>query len=262
MERYVPKKLRLIFYVYEHWRPDTDVCFYVGKGHDTRAQSMRKRNMQHKHIVNYLLKLGMCVEVRMVNCDLSEKEALSLEVARIAFWRSLGVELTNVTNGGDGTSGLVHSKETRAIIKAKRKKQKMKPPSEETKKKIARSNSLTKKGKPNPAHSARMKGRTETEEHKANISKGLLARNYSPSIETRAKIGNGNRGKTRSAKTIENLRVSHLNKKPSKVTIERRKVSIARFWEEHPEARLARSEATKRGKEAARKRKQQQPVED
>jgi hypothetical protein len=25
------------FYVYEHWRPDKDVCFYVGKGHGRRA---------------------------------------------------------------------------------------------------------------------------------------------------------------------------------------------------------------------------------
>lgn len=28
-----------IFYVYEHWRPDKDVCFYVGKGSKGRART-------------------------------------------------------------------------------------------------------------------------------------------------------------------------------------------------------------------------------
>ena len=26
-----------IFYVYEHWRPDKSVCFYVGKGCEDRV---------------------------------------------------------------------------------------------------------------------------------------------------------------------------------------------------------------------------------
>lgn len=31
------------FYVYEHWRPDTGVCFYVGKGKEKRAWDMKRR---------------------------------------------------------------------------------------------------------------------------------------------------------------------------------------------------------------------------
>ena len=31
------KPLADIFYVYEHWRPDKNVCFYVGKGKGKRA---------------------------------------------------------------------------------------------------------------------------------------------------------------------------------------------------------------------------------
>jgi len=31
-----------MYYVYEHWRPDKDICFYVGKGKGSRANSWKK----------------------------------------------------------------------------------------------------------------------------------------------------------------------------------------------------------------------------
>jgi len=94
------------FYVYEHWRPDTDVCFYVGKGARGRARRMKDRNPHHQAVVKKLSKLGMCVEIRMVHSGLTEDEAFAKEVERIAFWRGLGVSLVNRTNGGEGPSGL------------------------------------------------------------------------------------------------------------------------------------------------------------
>lgn len=91
------------FYVYEHWRPDIDVCFYVGKGHGIRANDMRRsRNRHHLGIQKKLYGLGMCVEVRMVAEDLSEDRALKIECERIAFWLAAGVKLANQTSGGDG----------------------------------------------------------------------------------------------------------------------------------------------------------------
>lgn len=90
------------FYVYEHWRPDLDLPFYVGKGSAARFDPNRTRNKHHSNIKNKLKKLGMCVEVRMVLSGLFEDEALRLEIERIAFWRERGIELSNKTAGGDG----------------------------------------------------------------------------------------------------------------------------------------------------------------
>lgn len=119
MERYKPTK---IFYVYEHWRPDKDVCFYVGKGKDDRAWRKRKsRNIYYMRVVNKLERLGMCVEVRMVQSGLIEFAALALEVERIVFWRSQGVQLANLTDGGEGVSGLKHKAKTKRILRAKSK---------------------------------------------------------------------------------------------------------------------------------------------
>lgn len=108
MDRIIPTK---IFYVYEHWRPDKDVCFWVGKGKGRRAFGRRTHNKFYMNVLRKLEKRGMCVEVRMVQHGLSEKEAFELEIQRIAFWRARKVKLANVTNGGEGPSGRVWTKE-------------------------------------------------------------------------------------------------------------------------------------------------------
>jgi hypothetical protein len=90
-----------VFYVYEHWRPDSNVCFYVGKGKHKRAWDMKNmRNRHFKAIVSRLTSLGLCVDVRIIASNLPAKEAFDLEVERIAFY---GQEnLANQTRGGDG----------------------------------------------------------------------------------------------------------------------------------------------------------------
>lgn len=96
----------MLFYVYEHWRPDRDECFYVGKGKGRRANQLgHSRNRFHHFIQDKLARLGMCVEVRMVAEGLFEDEAFALEIERIAFWRADGVDLANLTDGGDGQHG-------------------------------------------------------------------------------------------------------------------------------------------------------------
>lgn len=102
------------FFVYEHWRPDLGVCFYVGKGRGDRAFRLRKnRNRYHQRIVNKLAAMELRVEVRIVSADLPESQALALEIKRIAYWRSIGTDLANATSGGEGVSGLKHSPETK-----------------------------------------------------------------------------------------------------------------------------------------------------
>jgi hypothetical protein len=108
------------FYVYEHWRLDTDVCFYVGKGCGTRAYWMYGRNRHHKSIQRKLEREGSALEVRIVSAGLDEVLAHALEIDRIAFWRSVGVKLANATDGGEGVSGLKMSDAAKARMRAKK----------------------------------------------------------------------------------------------------------------------------------------------
>jgi len=105
------------FYVYEHWRTDRDECFYVGKGHGSRAYDMRRRNNYHKAIVNKVRKFGFAIEVKIVASNLFEEEAYRLEVEQIQFWKSSNIELANLSSGGrGGSSGVKASEEKRKKI--------------------------------------------------------------------------------------------------------------------------------------------------
>jgi len=104
------------FYVYEHWRPDTDACFYVGKGNGRRAWRMRGRSRHHRAIQSELIALGMAVDVRIVAQNLTEEAAFTMEQGRIAFYPL--ADLCNMTEGGEGVSGWKHSLECRKRIAA------------------------------------------------------------------------------------------------------------------------------------------------
>ena len=162
MKRILPK-----FYVYEHWRPDTDVCFYVGKGSGKRAWGSRNRNKFHVNVVKKLTKLGMCVEVRMVASGLIEAQAFALEIERIAFWRALGVELVNATLGGEGPSGFkLSSKHKAALLAANIGKSRPAEVCEKIRVKLL--------GKKNPERgpkiSAALKGKKLTRAHRAKLA--------------------------------------------------------------------------------------------
>jgi ribosomal protein S16 len=145
------------FYVYEHWRTDRDECFYVGKGRAGRAYDMKTRNRHHKAIQAKVSREGFAIEIRMVATGLAEGDAFALEIERIVFWRASGADLTNMTNGGEGTSGYHHSVEVRQKMSISQNKRLPRPPhSNETKKKISlkKMNNSNMKGK---HHSQRVK---------------------------------------------------------------------------------------------------------
>ena len=111
----------MIFYVYEHWRLDKDECFYVGKGHGGRAYSRSSRNIHWRNIVAKLERTGFAYEVRIVASNLSEEDAFKLEAERIVFWRDV-VDLSNLTNGGEGFLGGRHTEESKKKISIGSKK--------------------------------------------------------------------------------------------------------------------------------------------
>jgi len=106
------------YYVYEHKKLDTLEVFYVGKGCKNRYKSKRSRNYKWKAIEQIHGVLPIIVKYFE-----TEKEALNFEVDLINKYREKGVELANISSGGDGAYegnqhllGHKHSEETKKKI--------------------------------------------------------------------------------------------------------------------------------------------------
>lgn len=179
------------FYVYEHWRTDRDECFYVGKGKGGRAYNMSWRNNYHKAIQQKIRKSGFSIEVRIYASGLEEDAAHKIEVERIAFWRSMNIELSNFTNGGEGVSGLVMSEEARAKMAAAKIGKKQSP--EVVAKRIAP-----------------LIGRKQTADAIARSAEKRRGRKAS--AETRRKLSEAHKGKVVSKETREVLSRAHKGK--------------------------------------------------
>jgi hypothetical protein len=183
------------FYVYEHWRPDLDLPFYVGKGSAARFDPNRTRNKHHSNIKNKLKKLGMCVEVRMVAFGLSEDDALRLEIERITFWKERGVELSNKTAGGDGLKS--PPEDVLEKMRAAAKKRWALPNSRE------KHSAATKAGMDNDAVKAKCSGgqagKKASAETRAKMSASQLG--HAVSKEAREKISKAHLGNTYGSKT-------------------------------------------------------------
>lgn len=106
------------FYTYFHTRNDTGKPFYVGKGCGDRAHHVNRNNPHWRNIV---AKHGHTVHI--ASHWPTEGEAFEHEKFLILCFKDLGVKLANMTNGGEGISGLVHTPEAKAKISAASKSQ-------------------------------------------------------------------------------------------------------------------------------------------
>ena len=93
--------------LYEHWRPDTNECFYVGaswKNPDTRPYEMSDRNDDHIRVQEELAGKSLAPEVKVIDCpSLNDKELGELEILQISYWKDLiGDRLVNIAKGGWG----------------------------------------------------------------------------------------------------------------------------------------------------------------
>ena len=94
------------YYVYVKCRPDGKP-FYVGKGHAGRADAT-KRNPHHDNVVKKYGKENILIY--KLNCQ-SEKQAFEYEIWMIAWCKTQGHRLTNMTDGGEGSSGCKQNQE-------------------------------------------------------------------------------------------------------------------------------------------------------
>ena len=232
-----------VFYVYEHWRPDKDTCFWVGKGRGRRAYYFR-RSSRYNRVIAKLARLGMCAEVRLVAEALSEPEALQIEKERIAFWRATGTgDLCNMTDGGECVSGLRHSKETKELIASKKRglvasaetlkkmslAQTGRRQSPESRAKLSASKTGKPQGPHTPEHNAKIgaagRGRKDSEEVRAKKLEAALQR-AAQSEEVRARIAEKVRALWSDAEYRNRMVVSHKNRAPtSEASKEKMRVS-------------------------------------
>jgi len=105
-------------YVYMLVDPRSNQPFYVGKGVGRRCY-FHSWEAKHTDRMTYKLakirkiqRLGLSIIVRKVEQNVSDAQAKDLECLMIAEFRDAGIDLTNLTDGGDGRSGYKPSAET------------------------------------------------------------------------------------------------------------------------------------------------------
>lgn len=90
--------------IYEHWRPDTNECFYVGASKhndDRRAKDFSSRNDNYKLVLAELNKMGLRPTYVVVWKDIPEDSIDTYEKIRIAYRRSVCLSgIANKSNGG------------------------------------------------------------------------------------------------------------------------------------------------------------------
>lgn len=154
------------FYTYCHTRNDTGKIFYIGKGTKNRAFSCAKRNPHWQNIVN---KCGH--NVKILAYWENEQKAFDHEKLLISCFKDMGYRLVNMTDGGDGQTGLVHSSKTKEKISNALIGRKF---STEHKEKIAEGNRKKIISKETCQKISQSKlGKKHSFEHKKKISDGL-----------------------------------------------------------------------------------------
>jgi hypothetical protein len=180
---------------------------YVGKGKRKRAYYYEKRN---KYLKNKIKKIGKPI-ILIITKDLEESKAFELEKFLIALIgrKDLGKgPLCNFTDGGEGPSGNIRSKETRKKMSIAKKGRIV---SEETRKKLSDIN----------------KGKVMPESVKEKIKNTLMGTHRSE--KTKLKISLGHRtsmlDKSKSQTTRDKMRKANLGKTLSQTT--RDKIGMA-----------------------------------
>jgi len=108
------------FGAYVHFKPD-GVPFYVGKGRAERAKRLdaSHHNVYHSRIVKKYGRKN--IAVTFITCS-SERIAFDLEIGLIKCLKRSGLCLANITDGGEGVSGvksLTHIENLKTSLKGR-----------------------------------------------------------------------------------------------------------------------------------------------
>lgn len=151
------------FFTYMLIDPRNSLPFYVGKGqrrrieHHFREARTTTKNTPKLQKIRKIESLGLSVIVRKVEDNVSDADAQDFEKLIIAEARAKGIQLCNLTDGGDGSAGYKHLPESLEKIRAS---QVGKIVSEETKLKLSKHFSEN-----NPMHRPDVIAKTTGENH-------------------------------------------------------------------------------------------------
>jgi len=98
------------FYVYCHRNPENNQVQYIGKGQGRRAYSLTKRSAAHLEWIGLLSKKTLKPIIDIIEYFDNEKDALNKEIELIKYYKHLGVQLLNISEGGSPGSGLTGQK--------------------------------------------------------------------------------------------------------------------------------------------------------
>ncbi len=184
-------------FVYGLCDPRTQELRYVGITNrvvDRHREHIRQAERGNTHLdrwIKQLLDAGLSPE-RFIIEEIDESGRVESECFWIAYFKSIGCRLTNITSGGEGLIGFSHSEESKKKMSESAKR---KPPmTDETRKLIADGS----------------RGHKLSDEARLKISIAALGN----------KRGKGVRHVV-SEETREKLRISHLGQKPSEENIRR-----------------------------------------
>jgi group I intron endonuclease len=97
-----------MFYTYLHRRESDNKPFYIGKGQKKRAWSHKNRNLHwSRTVAKHGLKVEICAEW------VDEDDSFEHEKFLISCFKDMSHDLVNLTDGGEGSSGLSHSEATK-----------------------------------------------------------------------------------------------------------------------------------------------------
>jgi hypothetical protein len=178
--------------VYGLYDPRTGELRYIGQ----TKQTLKKRLMAHLRQSNiarghrsahWVQSLGALPIICELGVAETKDDLDRLETSLIAAYREKGVRLTNHADGGGGTSGFTHRKETRDRMSLARAGR---PKSEETKARMSES------GKNDPQRVAAcgrlgssLAGKPKSTEHRKKLSRALKGRpGRKISSETRTRM--------------------------------------------------------------------------
>lgn len=188
--------------VYAHIRLDTNDVFYIGIGNSKRPFLKSNRNKYWRNIAN---KTGYKIELLSSNLTWENAQESEIELIKIYGRKDLGLgNLVNMTDGGEGSIGLIVSKETRI---------KNGEAAKITKNRKGTINSLEHRIKISESHIGRVykKGYKRSEEIKAKISEKQLGRRLTDEWKT---------------KISESLKGRKISEKNRQITINRNSIKV------------------------------------
>lgn len=215
-----------IFYVYQLRLEGSIAPFYIGKGTGRRAQfhltpgHIKKEKSYKNNIIKKAQREGVGILVEIIADGLSEDIALDLEVELIQIYgrRNIGTGcLANLTDGGDGVSGYVMSKEHRQLLSnlAKGRKWTEEQRERTIKARIGMKRSEATKAKMSKSASGRIAS-DETRAKLSEIAKNRPRRSHSE--ETKAKMRAAALGRKHTEETKQKLRTHNLGTRLSEET--------------------------------------------